>query len=111
MWRPIETAPENKVILLKGETKYGDEFNLSAQKIKGVWYGHDMATRPNTDHMIPTHWLDLENPELMNAGENDYPDESLLEATLYGPSGYTMEEATQRNDAINQAAYNASVKK
>ena len=108
MWRPLDTAPENRVVLLKGETKYGDDFNLSAQKINGVWYGHDMATRPDTSIMIPTHWLDLENPELMNAGENDYPDEILPEASLYGPPGFTVEEASLRNEAVNQANYNAA---
>lgn len=107
MWRPFDTAPINKIVLLRGKTKYGDDFHLSAQKIGGVWYGHDMATRPDTDHMIPTHWLDSENPALMNAGENDYSDEILPESSLYGPPGFTIEEARLQNDAINQAAYNA----
>ena len=107
MWRSIDTAPKSGIVLLQGETKHGDVFYLSAQKVDGVWYGHDMATRPDTNHMIPKKWLDLENPELMNAGENDLSDEILPEASLYGPPGFTIEEASLQQDAINQANYNA----
>lgn len=108
MWRPLDTAPENRVILLRGHTQYGDDFYLSAQKINGVWYGHDMDQRPDTNHMIPTHWLDAENPELMGIGENDFVDEIIPEASLEGSFGFTIEDATADNATNNQTTYNSN---
>jgi hypothetical protein len=61
-WRPIETAPKNKVILISLRRKHGSRVVLRA-----CWYGENELDPAESEHGEglrgdPTHWQPLPPP-------------------------------------------------
>lgn len=81
MWRPIATAPSGIKVLIEGKTPYEEIVYFMA------------IANSDLGNIIPMYWLDLENPQLMNAGENDYPDQILPPPTLKGSGAFSLASA------------------